>query len=86
MSDELNDLDISTMVPEEEFGPYCEHCGEELDWEECDQCGGDGEFDWEDLQFEDPLWYQPGDTEECAQCRGEGGWWWCLNKQCKEKA
>lgn len=60
-------------------GPYCELCGAELERVECDQCGGDGEFDWETLQDEDPLWYQPGDTEACTQCDGKGRWWACPN-------
>lgn len=59
---------------------YCKACGGVLDYEDCDACGGDGEFDWETLQFEDPLWYGPDDTEICTQCDGKGGWsvcWTC---------
>lgn len=41
---------------------------------ECEQCGGDGEYDAYEL---DPLWYDPNDTEPCAQCGGAGGWYWC---------
>jgi hypothetical protein len=63
----------------------CTHCGQELDYEECDQCGGDGYFDDEWLMEEDPLWYQPGDTEACTQCGGEGGWHYCSNRECPGK-
>lgn len=63
----------------------CPHCEYELEWQDCDQCGGEGEFDWETLQFDDTLWYQPDDTEECAQCSGAGGWHWCPNRQCPAK-
>lgn len=55
----------------------CPECDWELEWEDCDMCGGEGEFDWETLQDEDPLWYQPGDTEPCSQCSGAGGWYSC---------
>ena len=56
-----------------------EACG--CQWEECPDCGGAGYFDWETLQFEDPFWYQPGDTELCTNCAGQRGWLihktWC---------
>lgn len=60
----------------------CKHCGRELEWVDCDACGGEGEYDCYD---EDPLWYSPGDTEDCAQCGGDGGWWWCDNGECEGK-
>lgn len=77
--------DLIEVYEDEPGGPYCEHCGEELDREECDQCGGEGYFDWETLQDEDPLWYQPGDTERCEQCSGKGHWWLCRNRACPGK-
>lgn len=53
-----------------EFGTICALCQNDLDWEHCDSCGGEGGHDgYED----DPLWYQPGDIVECGQCNGEGG-------------
>lgn len=77
--------DLIEHYEDEPSGPVCSHCGQDLDWEDCDLCGGEGYFDWEDLQFEDPLWYQPGDTERCEQCSGKGGWWWCANRECPAK-
>lgn len=68
----LVDLDELGYTP-------CPICGYEMEREECPDCGGDGEFDWETLQFDDPLWYQPGDTEDCGNCGGKGGWWFCPN-------
>jgi hypothetical protein len=69
-----------------EEGPRCcEHCEEPMDWVDCDLCGGEGEFDWERLQEEDPLCYQPGDVEKCTQCNGVGGWEWCANPRCPAK-
>lgn len=72
-------IEIPIEIPDESHGPYCEVCGGELEWDDCDTCGGEGEFDWETLQFDDPLWYQPGDVERCSQCEGKGGWWYCWN-------
>ena len=61
--------------------PCCPRCGMELDWTDCDACGGEGEFDaYED----DPMWYDPGDTEPCHQCGGLGGWYICPNQDCPQ--
>ena len=73
---------IIETYEDEPSGPYCAACGAELDWEDCDQCGGEGEFDWETLQFDDPLWYDEDSVELCSQCAGKGGWWVCHNGQC----
>lgn len=55
----------------------CKCC--DTDWEDCYECGGKGGRDYDDdLQFEDPLWYQPGDFETCDICEGKGGWPVCL--------
>lgn len=56
---------------------YCKTCGHEKWYVECPECGGQGYRDWDTLQFEDPLWYDPGDTEECTTCDGQGGWLTC---------
>lgn len=66
---------IIERFEDEAIGPCCAICGDSLEWQDCYQCGGQGLFDWEDLQEIDPLWYQPGDTEACEQCAGRGGWW-----------
>jgi hypothetical protein len=72
--EELIDLDDDA-----EPAPLCAICQSEKEWIECFECGGEGEFDWETLQDEDPLWYGPDDTERCSACNGKGGWWECLN-------
>lgn len=67
-------------------GPYCPHCGQELEYERCDAIGcEDGWIDSDTLMEEDPLWYGPDDTERCDQCDGKGGWWWCTNRECRSK-
>lgn len=59
---------------------YCEDCGDEKQFEDCWQCGGEGGRGWDDdLQFEDPLWYTPGDFEICDICEGKGGYYVCHN-------
>lgn len=80
-------MTLTHLEPIEEYDtePLCEHCGQELEYIECDQCGGEGYFDWETLQFDDPLWYDPDDTERCGQCDGKGGWHWCTNQACPGK-
>src|SRR5688500_16388028 len=69
----VNEMADDWGIYDRDEGPACcEHCEEPLEWEDCDLCGGEGEFDWERLQEEDPLWYQPGDVEKCTQCGGAG--------------
>ena len=67
------------MIEIEEAQAYqfaiCPDCGGDMDWTDCDACGGEGAYD---VYEEDPLWYQPGDTEPCHQCDGAGGWYTCL--------
>lgn len=61
----------------------CEDCGEDTQWEDCWSCGGEGGRGYEDdLQYEDPLWYSPGDFETCDICEGKGGYYICLNSKC----
>jgi len=76
---------IETWEDEPSTGPYCEHCGWELERELCEQCDGEGWLDSDRLMEEDPLWYSEGDTKLCEECRGEGGWWICENTACPEK-
>lgn len=55
----------------------CVVCGAEMDWIECDHCGGEGGFDNDALMEEDPLWYDGVEWEDCGNCQGKGGWWQC---------
>lgn len=70
--DEHNDIDVDTS---------CETCGEEMQWEDCWSCGGEGGRDGEDLMMEDPMWYGPDDFEICDTCHGKGGYLVCHNAQ-----
>ena len=64
-------------------GKPCPHCGEEVGWSDCWNCGGEGAWDGYE---EDPLWYDPGDEVTCSYCHGKGGFYICTNKQCKGDA
>ena len=55
----------------------CRVCGAEMDWIECDHCGGEGGCDNDALMEEDPLWYDGVEWEDCTECDGKGGWWRC---------
>ena len=57
-------------------------CGYEMKYHECWSCNGERGRGWEDLQFEDPLWYSPEDFVKCEECNGLGGYWICPNKEC----
>ncbi len=64
----------------------CLMCGQEQEWVDCWNCGGQGYFDGETLMDEDPLWYSEDDTEACDVCRRAGGWWVCINQAHTEGA
>lgn len=64
-------------VPEYEMGQGCPVCGAEMDFIECDHCGGEGGRDNDALMEEDPLWYDGVEWESCGECQGKGGWWHC---------
>lgn len=61
---------------------YCGNCGSSSIWEDCSGCGGEGGRGWEDLQNEDPLWYNKSDFIKCDLCLGKGGFNVCLNSEC----
>ena len=59
----------------------CARCGSDVEWFECEHCGGEGETAPGELHEEDPLWYDEDDSEPCHQCGGAGGWRFCLSPQ-----
>lgn len=70
---------IGRHVPigkDSEYGPACQRCGGDMDWECCSQCGGEGGHDAHELF---PLEYAPGEITVCGLCWGSGGWWHCCN-------
>jgi len=75
---------IETWEDDPSTGPYCEHCGWELERELCEQCDGSG-YDDHDCGEDCCCCLDPEENEPCDLCRGEGGWWTCENTACPEK-
>lgn len=69
---------FNSLVTFDGICPKCECC--ETVWEQCWSCGGDGGRGWEDLQSEDPLWYDENDFIICDICNGKGGFNVCGGK------
>lgn len=56
----------------------CE-CGTSMEWDDCDQCGGDGMCEYMDTP---EVWGEDCPSEvnhlvTCPECGGAGGLWWC---------
>lgn len=66
--------DYGLLDKDGDAGPICSECEGGLEWVECEQCGGEGEYECYD---DDPEYYNEDDTKPCAQCGGVGGWYWC---------
>lgn len=52
----------------------CSVCGADLEWTDCWECHGEGEFDW---YADNPNEYGPDDVETCGTCNGAGGYLEC---------
>lgn len=52
----------------------CARCGSSCYFVDCDNCGGEGEIEDDDWQFE-------GEFYRCDWCRGKGGWWRCCSSK-----
>jgi hypothetical protein len=50
----------------------CARCGSSCAFSDCDNCGGEGEIEDDDWQWE-------GEYHRCDWCRGAGGYWYCLS-------
>jgi len=57
----------------------CKACGCEVEWSECEECGGEGGHDGHE---EDALWYHPGEVAPCSGCNSEGGHHYCPEPAC----
>jgi len=76
---------VNSWHEEESEPATCKVCGCELEWIDCCECAGEGEFDEYD---DDPINYGPGEEyTDCQLCRGHGGWLECPNvsKHVKEQ-
>lgn len=59
----------------DEYGPDCPKCGAEMDWEECEEC--DGEGGWYPHEISPIEYPDPDELSPCQICDGAGGWWRC---------
>src|SRR5262245_30853557 len=75
--------DLIEVYEDEPSGPYCQHCGQELDYEECDQCE-DG-FSDHDCGEDTCCCLDPEPNVRCEQCGGKGFWFFCTNPACPSK-
>lgn len=90
MADEIEYVDLDEICERQECdleigygdGPVCKFCGEEMEWSDCWNCGGEGSFDGYE---EDPLWYDQGDEIPCSFCNSKGGYYICTNPECHEE-
>lgn len=76
--------DLIEYYEDEPSGPFCPDCGQDLDWIDCDQCGGEG-LSYHDCGEDCCCCLYPEPNVQCDQCEGKGGWWWCTNRACREK-
>lgn len=83
MSDPTDTIPAEDASYEDDDPPYCEVCGAELDWEDCNECGGSG-YSYHDCGEDVCCCLDPEDNVKCDQCSGNGGWWECWNKQSTE--
>lgn len=62
---------------ETDYDNPCPHCGhDEIRWRHCEVVGCDD--GWIDMhEYDDPLWFDEGETEICPECRGTGIEQWC---------
>lgn len=67
------------MKARHEMDDQCSKCGSLLEWECCDRCWGEGDYD---LYEDDPINECPGTFALCPECKGDGGFWVCTNAEC----
>lgn len=64
---------------EEDYDEVCPKCSQSpICWQRCTALGcDDGCLDMH--EYDDPLWYSPGEEEPCDECFGNGIVAWCPN-------
>lgn len=61
-------------VDHDESCPKCGHCP--IHWRDCAVIGcDDGFIDMH--EYDDPIFFDPGETEPCQECKGTGIERWC---------
>lgn len=65
-------IPVKNRLGEVETFPACLKCDGDVEWMDCEHCGGGGSVEVPNEDY--------GDQDEevfCDDCRGEGGWWRC---------
>lgn len=70
-SDAMSDESEPIEDFEDEVSGLCPFCASELQFEDCNACGGEG---WTDRDTSLAL--------RCKECEGDGGWPYCPNAFC----
>ena len=68
---------MSATEHDSTFCTRCRCC--DLDWVDCDRCGGEG-LDGHDCGEDCCACLYPEENEVCDQCDGLGGWNMCLGR------
>lgn len=63
-----------------EWEVMCARCGSSLDFEECEQCGGEG-VDGHDCGEDCCCCLHPEENVRCDACRGQGSFPTCLSER-----
>lgn len=61
-----------------DYEPCCARCGSSVDWQDCEECGGEGYVD-HDCGEDCCACLNPEDNVPCDCCRGNTGWYRCLS-------
>lgn len=54
----------------------CRSCGSDVDWEDCERCGGEG-VSHHDCGEDTCACLDPEENVTCVPCEGRGGWYRC---------
>jgi hypothetical protein len=78
------DWDAADVEPRDSSELICE-CGAEMDWQECEECGGDGLVGHDCGEDTCPC-ADPEPNVPCPLCSGEGGYLACFGCESKARA
>ena len=61
-----------------EYDCQCARCGSSCDYQECENCGGEG-FDGHECGEDCCMCRYPEENVPCDICLGHGGWYRCMS-------
>jgi hypothetical protein len=82
LSETTRDLIIQDFPPADgrEYDCQCARCGSSADYQQCEQCAGDG-YDHHDCGEDCCMCMYPEDNVPCDICGGRGGWYRCMSSR-----